>query len=232
MARHHDLLSDLELHVLWYLQQLDPVDIREQKPLLLDGLEPEFEWHELSAGTLHIAKVLGVRHPMVVAGTPFQMTTDFLLTLRGGLRVAVHVKFAEELDEEGNAELRRIEEEYWRRRGVRLIVITEQDIDRVAVGNLAMCASVDKDAVGEITEAWLVRVCMEAQHATMKSALQCLASQTGIEYGVAVNRVKIAILKGHLRLDLTRGVLRWDDVWPPMRVTALSAISCNEVHDG
>ena len=28
MDRHHDLLSDLELHTLWHLQRLNPRDIR------------------------------------------------------------------------------------------------------------------------------------------------------------------------------------------------------------
>ncbi|MCW5667831.1 MAG: Tn7 transposase TnsA N-terminal domain-containing protein [Piscinibacter sp.] len=221
-SRHHDVLSDLELHVLWHLQQLDPAEIREGMPLLWEGVEPEFTWTEVTVGTLEIAKLLGVRHPMLSEDAPFRMTTDFLVTLRGKSHVAVHVKYWRELDDERNVEMRRIEEEYWRRRGVSFKVITEEDLNRTAIGNLAMFSSVDQEVVGLTSRQWLAEVAALARFEPMNTALEQVATTHGHTYGVAVNRIKMAVLKGHLRLDLTRGVLRWDEVWPAMVVTDLA----------
>ena len=218
--RHHDLLSDLELHVLWHLQLLDPAEIREGMKLLLDGAEPEFTWTEITVGTLHVAELLGVPHPMLAPNRPFQMTTDFLVTLRGGTHLAVHVKYWKDLDDKRRRELRAIEEEYWRRRGVGFQVITEQDMDRAAIANLAMFASVDREEVGAVSAEWLARLAALAQFESMKVVLEQMAEHYGHTYSVAVNRVKMAALTGHLRLDLTRGVLRWTDPWPPMAVAA------------
>lgn len=223
--RHHDLLSDLELHVLWHLQQLDPAEIREGMPLLLDGVEPEFDWTELTVGTLHIAKALGIPHPMIRAGQPFRMTTDFLVSLRGGSHIAVHVKYWRDLTDRRNIELRRIEEDYWRRRNVDFQVITEEDLDRTAVGNLAMFSSVDRAEAGVISRQWLLELAALARLESMDAALEQMSVNHGHQYSVGVNRVKFAVLKGHLRMDLTRRVLRWDEVWPSMTVTGLADVA-------
>lgn len=221
-GRHHDLLSDLELHVLWHLQQFDPAEIREGMPLLFEGVEPEFTWTEAIVGTLQVAELLGIPHPMLAPGKPFRMSTDFLVTLRGRSHVAVHVKYWRDLDDKRNKELRKIEEEYWRRRGVAFKVITEQDLNRTAIGNLAMFSSVDREAVGLTSKQWLAEAAALARFNPMNSVLEQMAANYGHTYGVAVNRVKMAALRGHLRMDLTRGVLRWDEAWPPMTVTGLA----------
>lgn len=225
MDRHHDLLSDLELHVLWHLQRLKPRDIREQMPMLFEGVEPEFEWSEEVLGTLAIAKSLGVKHPMHNAQEPMRMTTDFLVTLQNGSLVAVHVKYQRDLAVGRNQELRAIEESYWLRRRVRFLVITEADLNRTAIANLAMFASFDKADVDGITDGWLRWLAIAARDLPMCEVLRADSVRQGVSHAVLVNRVKYAAMCGLLVLDLTTGILEWNSVWPPMKLGGYKALS-------
>lgn len=222
--RHHDVLSDLELHTLWHLQRLNPVDVREGMPLLFEGVEPEFAWSEHVLGTLAIAKVLGFPHPAHNSQEPKRMTTDFLVTLHGGTRVAVHVKYEKDLDDRRNKELRAIEESYWLRRRVRFLVITEADLNRTAIGNLGMFASFDKADVNDITVEWLAWIAMAARSLPMSTVLRAVSSHQGVPYVALVNQVKYAALCGLLIFDLTQGVLDWNTVWPSMRLGCFNAL--------
>jgi hypothetical protein len=222
--RHHDVLSDLELHTLWHLQRLNPVDVREGMPLLFEGVEPEFEWSEHVLGTLAISAVLGFPHPTHNSEEPRRMTTDFLVTLHGGTRVAIHVKYEKDLDDRRNKELRAIEESYWLRRRVRFHVITEADLNRTAIGNLGMFASFDKADVNDITDEWLAWIAIAARSLPMSTVLRAVSSHQGVPYVALVNRVKYAAMCGLLLFDLTQGVLDWNTVWPPMRLGCFGAL--------
>ncbi|QWV97285.1 TnsA endonuclease N-terminal domain-containing protein [Geomonas nitrogeniifigens] len=136
-GRTHHYLSDLEYyhHVL---AEFSPsvVDIRDQYALL--------PWGE----TQDIARDLGIRYPVYrYTSTPIVMTSDLVLTLQNGDSAVVSVKPSSELPDEeqkdipqGQArtlEKLRIEQEYWKRRGVPWVLSTEKKISIVRAKNLA-----------------------------------------------------------------------------------------------
>ncbi len=125
-GREHQLLTDGEYFaflVFWWAQ--NAVDIREQFPLL-DRLE-----------TLAIAAELGIRHPEDRrSGALWVISTDFLvtyLTTRGEITLAIddeirYMKIANKLD---------IEKLYWKRRGVKFIILTEKQLKTSFTRNLS-----------------------------------------------------------------------------------------------
>lgn len=118
IGRIAHLLSDGEEDV--HLELLaDPrvVDIREQYPL------------ERTA-TIIIAKELGVPHPQA-HGVDTVMTTDFLVDLVGGRRIALAVKQPADLKKRRVQQKLDIEKRYWWRRDIEwwLIVTDEPDRD-------------------------------------------------------------------------------------------------------
>ena len=129
-GREHHLLSDNEYYTFllkWWDD--DVIDIREQFPLV-DRRE-----------TLEIAARCGVRHPVdPTSGALWVMTTDFLLTIRtaGGFRaVAYAVKQAKELQNKRTLDKLWIEWEYWRRRKVKLNILTDRQVKNTFTRNLA-----------------------------------------------------------------------------------------------
>jgi hypothetical protein len=127
-GRLHHLLSDLELsaflHADW---QDDILDIREQFPLDRDV-------------TRRIARGMGVRHPWDrKTGTDIVMTTDLLLTRRGG-RHAYSVKYVDALSGKGARrvlEKLEIERRYWKLKGVPFTLVTELHLSKIRRDNLA-----------------------------------------------------------------------------------------------
>jgi hypothetical protein len=223
MNRRHDLLSDLERAALLKLQLLNPLDIREQFPLARRGVEPEFEAHCPEArGTLSIADSLGIRHPRLAGNEPMVMTTDFLVDTRVSQQVAVYVKYAKHLKNTRKQELMAIEREYWSDRGVRFVVFTEEEVNRIEINNLLMLTSFDRARAAGVRGDFLRQVAMEAAAHPMNIALTRLARSTGDPYEHLVDRVKFACSTGRLRLDLSTRQLRWTEEWPPLFVPQFS----------
>lgn len=137
-GRTHHYLSDLEYyHHLLAEFSRSVVDIRDQYALL--------PWRE----TQDIAKDLGIRHPLYpYTSTPIVMTSDLVLTLQDGDLAVISVKPSSEIcfDNERNVhqsqartlEKLRIEQEYWKRRGVAWVLSTEKKISIVRAKNLAV----------------------------------------------------------------------------------------------
>lgn len=139
--RNHHYLSDLEYKWhLWAEHLQGVVDIREQYALL--------PW-EL---TQKIADGLGKKHSVYpVTRTPILMTSDLVVTLyRSGvlshLVLCVKPHSATSLDgcvdEKAEKKILRtreklkIEEEYWRLKGVQWSIVTDRDLPKTLVGNL------------------------------------------------------------------------------------------------
>lgn len=215
--RHHELLSDLELHVLLHVQLMRPHDIREQFPLLNFGIESDFsKFNPEANGTVDIAKKLGIKHPAFAKDDYMTFSTDMLVTLGTGAYLAIHVKYKKDLAIPKNIGKRTIEKEYWEQRGVRFVIITEENMNKNAVWNLMMLASVDKTLVGEVTQTWLYKISMMDTDRPMMSKLREIERKTGESYDVLVNRIKYSVLTGQLRLNLSERVLQWDLAWPEM----------------
>jgi hypothetical protein len=124
-GRVHHLLSDLETKYFYVLDwSLITQDIREQYPLL-----PIEE-------TIQIAEELGIKHPSEIeTGTPNVMTTDFLITISGGLRART-TKYTQDLESYRTIEKFEIERVYWHRRGVDWGIVTEREITDTLVENI------------------------------------------------------------------------------------------------
>jgi hypothetical protein len=126
-GRVHHLLSDGEYR---YLLQCDwqpgITDVREQFPMDREV-------------TYRIARALRIRHPMNKDGTPYVMTTDFVLSV--GDESAHHLlartyKPSYALDNRRVLEKLEIERRYWQHHGVDWAIVTEQDVDQQLVRNI------------------------------------------------------------------------------------------------
>lgn len=126
-GRIHHFLSDGEYRFFVQSEWDDAVtDVREQFPLD----------REL---TYRIARRLGIRHPTTTDGTPYVMTTDFLLVLGEGTTrriLARTYKPSSEIAKERVAEKLAIEERYWAEQSIDWRVATEKDVDLTLVRNV------------------------------------------------------------------------------------------------
>lgn len=104
------------------------IDIREQFPLL-----PRSDTEET-------AYSFGYRHPKYPrTQTNEVMTTDFLITVQNeaGIHLeARYVKYKDDLNDERTYEKLRIEEQYWKARGIPFKIVTEQSINRQKAKNI------------------------------------------------------------------------------------------------
>lgn len=118
VGRVHQLLSDLEYHVLLMLDWDSQVtDIREQFPVPLEESQA-------------IAREMGIAH-LSYQGTDEVLTTDFLvdLNIQGKtIRRAISAKYAEELDDPRVLEKMELERRYWISKGIQFNLVTELEI--------------------------------------------------------------------------------------------------------
>lgn len=192
-GRQHVLLSNLERAAFLAAQRLSSVvDIREQFPLL--SLEE----------TECIAQELRVRHPGPTASEPTVMTTNLLLTLRGGRLSAISVKQSRDLGERRTLEKLEIERRYWSSRNVDWRIVTEREISEDLQYNLVYLDECydppsGTDAVGvDVLEAFFLDAIRRSPASALNSV--CL----GVD--AAFN------LKGGTSLAITRHALahkRW-----------------------
>lgn len=221
--RHQTVLSLLELEALRVLQLMNPRDVREQFKLVHEGVEAEFS-HSAphAAGSVEIAASFGLKHPMIRLGKPLSMTTDFLLNRRDACPLAVHVKYKKDLEKERNAELRRIEHEYWRQRGVEFTVFTEQEINKTAKGNLILFECFHKESVWRKDVRLHMEIAQLAGVLPMLQVLEIIRQRRALPTAVTADVIKFAISTGRLRLDLSAFAMDWSQIWPPMLVVAYS----------
>lgn len=127
-GRNHAYLSNHEFKVHLLAEYCrSTLDIREQFALL--------PWSE----TQSLALQLGIRHPTYPGtSTPTVLTTDLLLTLKrpdGKELVAISAKLKKDLTKR-NLEKLLLERVYWNRRGIRWILVTEDNVSEVLTSNL------------------------------------------------------------------------------------------------
>ena len=220
MNRHIELLSDLELSAYLYVQLLNPMDVREQFRLQLNEVGPEFEdTHPEAPGTVAIARDLGLKHPKFSLNLMMPLTTDMVVFLPSGETVAIHVKYEAALLPKRATELRLIESEYWRHRGVALLTFTEKDVNAKQLANLHMFSSFNRKNVGKVDVAWLAPLATLARVLPMCEAVEKLSFHLGLRHAEVVDCVKFAGVTGQIRLDLTATRLQWSAVWPPITVS-------------
>lgn len=140
-GRIHHLLSQLEAKVFRLLEWSDVVEVISEQ----HALDPEM--------TLKIAEAKGVKHPTNPnTGRTSVMTTDFLVTKRGGLHEAVAVKATSDLRKSRTLEKLEIEQEFWRGRGVPWRIVTEKELPKALCDNLDWVFSAPDLSVGPETQ--------------------------------------------------------------------------------
>jgi len=206
-------LSDLERNAFLALLTFRPRDIREQYRLELESgvdfnLHPETSSNPVwGLGTLDIARALALRHPPH-NGRTRHMTTDFVVTLGDGSLVAVHCKWSTDLAKPTNVRLRTLEEEYWRSRGVRLVVLTEKEFPCRLVNNMKWALSaMTSDPVHRdnhhLPPGWIrdVVALNGRQRYTMRWVLESLVQRHGASVEQQVVWLKQAVLFGLIPID-------------------------------
>ena len=125
IERTQHSISNLELKYLTLLKWSKvPTDIREQFVLPLEE-------------TLAIAEELGILHPQNKSTREWHpLSTDFLVSLRGGKLIAISVKYAKDVSDRRVLEKLQIEQEYWRRQNAEWTLATESDIPQTLLENI------------------------------------------------------------------------------------------------
>lgn len=148
------------------------------------------------------------------------MSTDFLVTLRHGGKVAIHCKWSKEIEDTRNIELRLIEREYWRLRGIELIVITERSMPRHLEQNLLWAYSVmtsDPELLAriEIPASWMSDLvdATSTRRRRMKDALTELGQRYALSNAQQVVWLKMGVLFGLIEVDHSIARLSLLECW-------------------
>lgn len=200
-GREHHLLSNLELDFFYIADLSNPVvDIREQYPLL-----PVEE-------TVAIATALGIRHPVFPkTKAPAVLTTDFLITRASDPRQveeATTIKPANELQSSRTLEKLEIERQYWHARNVNWGIVTDRDMPRNLVRNLAWLHAWFKIPENlKLPEGCLAKVdSLVRERLNGGSGLACAAGacddRLGLEPGTSLSLVRHFIATRRWRVDL------------------------------
>lgn len=201
--RTYSLMSDGELRC-FLLIQLEPgvVDIREQYPLLPLALTEE------------IANDLGINHPPKNRKKKTVMTTDLVVTFfdqdKGMYEIAIAVKTKEELQKPRTVEKLKIEEEYWKRLGVKFIVVTEEDLDHKKAINLTFIYRqyfwaeenrVNEEGIEELVDA--LKLKLQENDKRLSEILQELEKEHGLEEGDGPNFLYYLITHQKIEVNLS-----------------------------
>lgn len=126
VGRVHQLLSDLEYHVLLMLDwDSQVIDIREQFPVPLEESQA-------------IAREMGIAH-LSYQGVDEILTTDFLVDLnfQGKIvRRAISAKYVKDLSEPRVLEKLELERRYWVSKGIQFNLVTELEIPQTLQKNV------------------------------------------------------------------------------------------------
>ncbi|BBN58972.1 heteromeric transposase endonuclease subunit TnsA [Hydrogenovibrio marinus] len=123
-SRIHHLLSGLEF-LTFQIFDWSPnvVDIREHFPLNISE-------------TITLAESLGLNHP--VSNKKLKVvTTNFLIDLEGGEKLAINVLYKKELSKKRILEKLQLEKSYWQNKGVKWFVVTEEQFSAELKENMA-----------------------------------------------------------------------------------------------
>lgn len=239
-----DVLSNREQVVFFFCTMLsDAWEIRAQFPLAQNPSQ-----HELAAysqkylhltlpGTVQIAAELGIEHPVVRQGEDEELwvfTTDLLVTCRsraGTLKlIAVSIKDSSELASRSKMSRLRIEREYWLRRGVEWLLITERQHQH-EVGESLRRNSVWALSSEQVSPDLLKRceaVVRSRSGYTLAEVLSFVSTELHINMREAQLALWQSVWKGALPIDLRIG-------WRPSEritvVTESSFRSSNPIHE-
>lgn len=219
-GRLRELLSDVEADVFRFTTALGSqiVDIREQYMLSKDPAQHELCSYDvrtpttLFAGTLALAKEMGIRHPITNGdgiSCKWVMTTDLLITLRatdGSLRLLALADKTKEKLKPRSISLLSLERAYWEARGVEWLLITPnlyEDAVAMTMRRIAQWALGETVTRSDLNTA--VEIARSTAGYSLTHVLQELATLVGTENDRHQRALWQAVWYGHLPIDLRRG---------------------------
>jgi DNA-binding transcriptional ArsR family regulator len=123
-SRIHHLLSGLEFLTFQIFDWSSRVvDIREHFPLNLSE-------------TTQLAENLGLNHPAVNKDLKV-VTTNFLIDIKGGEKLAINVLYKKDLSKKRNLEKLQLEKKYWESKGIKWLIVTEEQFTAELKENMA-----------------------------------------------------------------------------------------------
>jgi hypothetical protein len=197
-GRIHHLMSDAEARYFTQCDWRDDIsDIREQFPLERDM-------------TYRLARQAGIRHPTTTDGTPYILTTDFLLVSGYGASrklIARTVKFENELNNPRVLEKFEIERRYWEEQGVDWGIVTEKELNHVLINNVdAVRGFADLTGFRErstgcyqVASQLLINIIDKGSEATLSVVCKQIDETLDIEIGSTLISAKHLI--AHKRVD-------------------------------
>jgi hypothetical protein len=203
-GREHHLMSDLERSWFLVVHANDRTrDCREQYPLL--PLEE----------TLSLARAIGVDHPADPrTRQPIVMTTDFVITVREGLRefdLARAIKPASQLSSPRVLEKLEIERRFWLSRGIDWATLTDEGLPRTLLENMRWlfpCIDVPRFADFEPAEVDRIRAAMEPAvlkgDLPLRDVTSTCDAALGLEPGTALLLARYFIASRQWGADLNR----------------------------
>jgi hypothetical protein len=191
--------SQIESNLLCLLEFAPTVtDIREQYPLD-------------SEGTLTIAAELGIKHP-VYPGTkiPLIMTTDFLVTVQAGEKLALKAiacKSANDLENPRTLAKLQIEHAYFERSGVPHHLVIDADLPLAKIRNLkwmrdAKLSARDEGHMEELSERFLATFTRYAKPGLLAEFCAYFDVQFALQRGVGLRIARKLLWERRLVTDL------------------------------
>lgn len=199
--RGHHFFSDLEYRFFIQNEWRDEVvDIREQFPLDRDMT------HRIALRHL-------ITPPVTRDGTPFVLTTDFLLDVHSDgnrTEIAHTAKYSSALDDMRTLEKLEIERRYWKEKTVPWSIITEKDIDLTLVKNVEFVRhEYDLTLIQEPFEGCLHKLATLIIDAIpkqptlpLKELCSALDNSLGIEAGFALTAAKHLLARKIVLTDM------------------------------
>jgi hypothetical protein len=224
MAHHY--VSDIrEQYPTWPFPHQSPLkDLGDHRGIILDGCDE-------SAGTVAIARELGIRHARFVGlKIPYIYTTDQLLTIdfpgRQPFLVALSVKYWSDLRGNRSApqhsknslkkarrrkfQKLRLEREYWRQLGVPWGLMTDRQVHPQVYENLEWALSGVLQRIREEDIALLKRFLWAWQGVAWQGRcldeMKAIAQVLSVNIDTAIRLLKLAVFRSLLPVDLTRPI--------------------------
>jgi hypothetical protein len=191
IERPYVILSDLERsHFIYFDFSSNVKDIREQFPLL--PLKK----------TQSIAAECQIKHPQNEKGEDVIMTTDFVLTIQqegNEVLVAVSVKPASKLNKR-TIEKMQIEKEYWNSQGVKWVLVTDNQVDKILNNNLSFFRehyTIQKSYANEILDI----LKKESSNPILKDIIPEIARTLKIKNGDVMQNIHHLLARKRIQID-------------------------------
>lgn len=197
LGREHHFLSVLEYQIALRVLHCGAIDLREQFPLRLEDDDIEYAGDsEYPAGTVALARRLGIRHPQITSQAPRVLSTDMVITGEDGLEYAIFVRYAKDMPAPGSrqSQLLQLQREYWTDRSVKFVILTDKDIDPALTRLLVWAQEGLSSTAGGTSAQFLTYL----RGCDSEAPLRAVLSRWSEGFEAALARFRTAVFRGHV----------------------------------